>query len=258
MELSERQVQITELLRKSEYLAVEVLAEKYRVTTQTIRRDLATLCDHGLARRRHGGIERPLKSGNLSYDSRQVLARREKLAIAREVARHIPDGASVAFSIGTTPELVASALLRHQRLRIFTNNLQIAMLACANPTFEVNIAGGRIRNSETDVLGTGTEEFLSSYRFDFGVYGVAGVAEDGTLLDFHEDEVRARRAIHDNSLATFLVLDHSKFGRAAHVVGGRIEEAGTIFCDARPPGPIMEMVVDSGSKFVLCEPGEEA
>lgn len=251
--LSERQIQITELLREDGFLAVEALAEKYGVTTQTIRRDLTTLCDHGLARRRHGGIERPTEAGNLAYRSRQILARSAKQAIAREVARNIPDEASVAFSIGTTPEVVAAALIHHKRLRIFTNNLNIAMLACTNPTFEVNIAGGRVRNSDSDILGRGMESFLSSYIFDYGIYGVAGVGEHGTLLDFYEEEVRARRLIHENSRTTVLVLDHSKFGRSAHVRGGQIGEASKVFCDARPPDEIMEVLERSGSQLVVCD-----
>jgi|TARA_B100000959_G_scaffold242058_1_gene264359 DeoR family glycerol-3-phosphate regulon repressor len=251
-DLSERQAQITELLREDGFLNVENLAERYSVTAQTIRRDLNTLCEHGLARRRHGGIAKPVGTGNLAYRSRQTLFRGAKQAIAREVARHIPDGASVAFSIGTTPESVAAALLHHKRLRIFTNNLNIAMLAGTNPTFEVNVAGGRVRNSDGDVLGPGMEAFLSSYMFDFGVYGVAGVGEHGTLLDFNEDEVRARQLIHENSRTTMLVLDHSKFGRTAHVRGGQIGQATKVFCDTRPPELIREGLENSGSQLLIC------
>lgn len=250
--LSERQVKITERLREEGFLAVEALAEHYKVTTQTIRRDLTTLCDHGLARRRHGGIEPPAEVGNLAYVSRQILARSAKQAIAREVARHIPDNASVAFGIGTTPEVVATALLHHKGLRIFTNNLNIAMLACTNPTFEVNIAGGRIRNSDKDILGPGLETFLSSYMFDFGIYGVAGVSERGILLDFYDEEVRARRLIHENSRETILVLDHSKFGRTAHVRGGQIGEATKVVCDTQPPDQIVATLKKSGSELVIC------
>ena len=252
VELSERQVEITERLREQGFLAVETLAEDFRVTTQTIRRDLTTLCDHGLARRRHGGIELPPGGGNLAYVSRQILARGAKQAIAQEVARHIPDYASVAISIGTTPEVVATALLQHKGLRIFTNNLNVALLACTNPTFEVNIAGGRIRNSDNDILGPDIENFFSSYIFDFGIYGVAGVGDRGTLLDFYDEEVRARRLIHDNSRANFLVLDHSKFGRTAHVRGGQIGEASKVFCDAPPPNAIVEALEKSGSQLVIC------
>ncbi len=255
LDLSERQAEIVALVREHEFLTVDALSERFEVTTQTIRRDLATLCDYGLARRRHGGIERPLSEKNLSYGSRQILARSEKLAIARKVAQQVPNGSSLAFSIGTTPQVVAEALLQHERLRIFTNNLNIAMLSCENPSFEVNIVGGRLRNSDRDVLGPGLDDFMSSYMVDIGIYGAAGVAEDGTLLDFDEQEVRARQLIRKNSRKTFLVLDQSKFGRPAHVRGGNIGEATAVFCDSRPPDRIVRILAQSGSKLIICREG---
>lgn len=255
MDLSDRQAQIAELVREHGFVAVDVLAGRFGVTTQTIRRDLTTLCDFGLARRRHGGIESSAASKNLAYGSRQVLARDAKQTVAREVARHVANGMSLAFSVGTTPQIVAEALLDHQHLRVFTNNLNIAMLSCANPTFEVNIVGGRLRNSDRDVLGADIDSFLSSYMVDIGIYGVAGVAEDGTLLDFQEDEVRARKIIRANSRQTFLVLDDSKFGRVAHVRGGHISEATKIFCNAKPPASIVKTLRKSGAELVTCAAG---
>ncbi len=252
MQLSERQAEIAELVREHGFLTVDAMSEHFSVTTQTIRRDLNTLCDHGLARRRHGGIESSAKSGNLAYESRQILARGAKQAIGREVARHIQNGSSLAFGIGTTPQLVAEALLGHDSLRVFTNNLNIAMLSCSNPTFEVNIVGGRLRNGDRDVLGTGMESFLTSYMVDVGIYGAAGVAEDGTLLDFYDEEVRARKLIRENSRETFLVLDHTKFERAAHVRGGNVGAATKVFCNARPPENIIKVLNDAGAELVIC------
>ena len=253
IELTERQTKITELLHEEGFLSVDQLAFTYEVTTQTIRRDLNTLCDYGLARRRHGGIEKPSKTGNIAYRYRQILAQDAKRAIAREVSKHIPNDVSIAFSIGTTPELVADALLHHQGLNVFTNNLNIALLTCANPSFNVNIMGGTVRNSDCDVLGKGIDTFFSSYLFDFGIYGVAGVGENGTLLDFNEDEVRARQLIQENSRTTFLVLDDSKFGRIAHVRGGHIGQATKVFCNSEPSQQIMDAVEEAGSELVVCE-----
>lgn len=253
MDLSERQAEIAELVREHEFLTVEVLSERFGVTTQTIRRDLNTVCDRGLARRRHGGIACLPDSKNIAYGSRQVLARVAKQAIAREVARHVPNGSSLTFSVGTTPQIVAESLLKHENLRVFTNNLNVAMLCCENPAFEVNIVGGRLRNSDRDVLGAGIEAFLSTYMVDIGIYGVAGVSEDGTLLDFYEEEVRARKLIRENSRQTFLVLDHTKFGRIAHVRGGNIAEATKVFCNARPPENILDILTESGTELVVCE-----
>lgn len=253
MILSERQAQIAEMVRQQDFIRVEDLARHFNVTTQTIRRDLNLLCERGMARRIHGGVQRMNISGNVAYSWRQILNSEAKQTIASEVARHIPDGVSLAFSIGTTPEIVSRSLLDHHQLRIFTNNLNIAMLACSNPTFEVTVAGGRLRNEDRDVMGGGMEALFGAYKVDIGIYGVAGVDEDGTLLDFYEEEVQARQLIRENSRSAFLVLDHTKFGRAAHVRGGRIEEATKIFCDRMPPEATLALLQRSGTQLIVCK-----
>lgn len=252
MVLSERQAQIAEMIRQTDFIRVEELARRFQVTTQTIRRDLNLLCERGIARRVHGGVQRMQIPGNVAYAWRQILNHEAKQTIAREVAGHVPDGVSVAFSIGTTPEMVSRALLEHHHLRVFTNNLNIALLACTNPHFEVTIAGGRLRNEDRDVMGGGMEALFGAYKVDIGIYGVAGVDEDGTLLDFYEEEVRARQIIRANSRSAYLVLDHSKFGRPAHVRGGRIDEATKIFCDRTPPAPILDLISRSGTQLIIC------
>lgn len=252
MILSERQAQIVDMVRQADLIRVKDLSRHFQVTTQTIRRDLNLLCQRGIARRVHGGVQRMNIPGNVAYAWRQILNNEAKQTIAREVARHVPNGVSLAFSIGTTPEIVSKALLAHQQLRVFTNNLNIALLACTNPTFEVTVAGGRLRNEDRDVIGNGMEALFGAYKVDIGIYGVAGVDEDGTLLDFYEEEVRARQMIRENSRSAYLVLDHTKFGRAAHVRGGKIDEATKIFCDRTPPATILALIKQSGAQLIIC------
>ena len=66
MHLSERQAHIAEMLHQADIIRVEDLSRHFQVTTQTIRRDLNFLCEHGLARRVHGGIQRVHTPGNMA------------------------------------------------------------------------------------------------------------------------------------------------------------------------------------------------
>lgn len=115
MLLSECQAQIAEMVRQQDVLRVEDLAIQFQVTTQTIRRDLNRLCQQGIVRRVHGGVQRMNTPGNVAYSWRQTLNSEAKQAIAREVASHVPNGVSLAFSIGTTPKIVSKAILDQQR-----------------------------------------------------------------------------------------------------------------------------------------------
>lgn len=232
----ERRARIAEQVRQDGFVSIESLAARFAVTEQTIRRDVNTLCNQGILRRRHGGVELPVDRENLPYENRKVLNLAEKRAIAGLVAARVPDGASLFFSIGTTPELVARALRDHAHLRVFTNNLNVAAACCGNPTFEVTIIGGRLRNRYRDVVGHDVNRFFSQYKVDFGIFGVGGIDTEGSLLDFSLEEVQAREAILANSRQSILIADHTKFGRNAVVRGGMITDVD-LFCTDRPLPP---------------------
>jgi DeoR family glycerol-3-phosphate regulon repressor len=57
------------------------------------------------------------------------------------------------------------------------------------------------------------------------------------LLDFDPSEVAAREAMRANCRQSLLVVDDSKFGRAALARGGRIADIDHVFVDAWPAPP---------------------
>jgi DeoR family transcriptional regulator, glycerol-3-phosphate regulon repressor len=249
IDISKRQAEIADLVQKAGFASVEDLAERFDVTTQTIRRDVNGLCELGVLRRTHGGVEPPAAAGNIHYSTRQILNLPQKTQIAELVAGRVENASSLAFSIGTTPEIVMQSLTGHEGLCIFTNNLNVAFTASVNPSFQVTITGGRLRHGDRDVLGSAAQNFFAKYKVDIGIFGVAGVDEDGTLLDFHEAEVAARQSIMANCRQSFLVLDHSKFGRTAHVRGGHISDVSHVFTD-RPVPQAIEKILSSTSTRV--------
>ena len=250
--MSIRSAEIEALIIDAGSMSIDELAGHFGVSPQTIRRDVNRLCEAGLLRRIHGGVEIQTRSTNLAYHSRRILNAAEKRKVAAAVADEIPDGVTLAFSIGTTPECVMQALLGHRDLRVITNNINVALAATRNETFEVTIAGGRLRHGDHDVLGAGAEDFFARYKVDYGIFGVAGIDESGALLDFEEDEVGARRAIRENSRQSFLVLDHSKFGRPAHVRGGHVRDVTKVFCDMPAPAALMDVMDEADVGFVVC------
>ena len=256
IDITKRQAEIADLVQLTGFASVEELAERFDVTTQTIRRDVNGLCELGILRRTHGGVEPPAAAGNIHYATRQILNLGQKKQIAHVVAQHVENGQSLAFSIGTTPEIIMQALLNHEALCIYTNNLNVAFAASANPSFQVTIAGGRLRHGDRDIVGHNAQNFFTHYKVDIGIFGVAGVDEDGTLLDFHEDEVAARQSILSNCRQSFLVLDSTKFSRAAHVRGGHIHDVTRVFTDKPVPHHIATLLAGHGPQVVVADKTE--
>ncbi len=257
---------IVDLVRRDGFQTIELLAASFGVTPQTVRRDVNLLCDRGLLRRRHGGVEAPpldLGDGlgrNLAYPARSVLnlAAKQRIAalVAAEIAAAFPaGGASLFFGIGTTPEQCALALAERFEeagdLRVMTNNLNAALALARNPENRITIAGGELRNTDRDVVAGEAHGFFARFAVDIGIYGVGGVAEDGTLLDFSQDEVAMRQALARHCRRRFLVLDHSKFGRGATVRGGHIAEASIVFTDRPVPPAIAAQLTEAGCQLLV-------
>ena len=244
---TERHGRILEIVREQGFASIEHLARHFDVTQQTVRRVVNQLCDQGLLRRIHGGVGLPVQNQNLAYGSRQGLNADAKRRIAHAVSSFIPDGASLMIGLGTTPEYVAQALSSRQDLRVITNNLNVAAAFAQNPDVEITIAGGTLRPLDRDIIGDAAVRFFSGFKADFGIFGVGGIDQDGTLLDFHSDEVQARQAIVANCRAALLVADASKFGRNATVRGGHLGDCHRFFTDRPLPSgfrPIAEQYAD--------------
>src|SRR4051812_26643497 len=192
--VTKRQADILEIVRERGFASIDQLAGQFRVTQQTIRRVVNRLCDQGLLRRIHGGVSLPVQNPNLAYGSRQGLHSEAKQRIGRAGSDFVPDGASLMIGLGTTPEYVAHALADRDDLRVITNNLNVAVAFARNPDVEITVAGGTLRPYDRDIIGEAAVRFFAGFKADIGIFGVGGIDEDGTLLDFHLGEVQAREA----------------------------------------------------------------
>ncbi len=224
------------------FVTIEALAKKFGVTPQTIRRDINTLSNLGWVQRYHGGAGMTSSTENVAYTERKVLCFHEKNKIANLLARNIPDQSSLFINIGTTTEAIAKALGNHKKLRVITNNLNVASMMSINKDFEVIVAGGLVRHRDRGIIGEATIDFIGQFKVDYGIIGISGIDLDGTLLDFDYREVRAARAIIDNSRKVFLAADHTKFGRNAMVRLGNIAEIDGLFTDRQPPPAFAELL----------------
>jgi DeoR family transcriptional regulator, glycerol-3-phosphate regulon repressor len=251
-----RQAALLQEVQRLESASVEHLAEHFGVTLQTVRRDVNLLAEAGLLLRFHGGVRAPSSTTvNIAYRQRQQLNAAAKQAIARSVARAVPNGCSLLINIGTTTEAIARELLRHKGLRVITNNLNVAAILSDNPDCEVIVAGGSVRTRDRGIIGEVTVEFVRQFKVDIGLIGISGIEADGSLRDFDFHEVKVSRAIIEHSREVWLATDHSKFNRPAMVALGRLDQLHRLFTDEEPPAPFAAMLSAAKVRVDVARPG---
>ncbi len=247
--MQKRQAKIVERVQALGYVSIEDLAADFKVTAQTIRRDINLLSKSGQVRRYHGGAGLATSVENIGYATRQVLCRKEKQIIASMVAERIPSQASVFINIGTTTEEVARELLKKDGLRVITNNLNVAVILSQNPDIEIYMAGGVVRHRDRGITGHATLEFIRQFRSDFCIIGISGIASNGDLLDFDYQEVQVAKAIIHNSSKVILVADHTKFGRDAMVRLGHVGDIDELFTDTMPRKAMQALLAENGVRL---------
>ena len=248
-----RRSQIVELVHERGAVSVGSLAEIFDVSMQTIRRDVDIICDAEAFRRRHGRIELAQEYLNTPFDQRAGTNISEKRDIATAAAALIKDGSTIFISIGSTPLNVARALRDRKELTVITNNLSAAMALSEEQSNRIILPGGEVRLPDRDILGDEVLKLFGQYRADFGIFGVAGVTETGSLLEFHAAEVRARERIRENAEVSLLVLDRTKFGRMAPAVGENICDMDYVILDRRPEQPFGQLLDNLGDRLILAE-----
>lgn len=211
MGAKERQHSILEWAREQAHVEVEDIARRFGVTPQTIRRDINTLCEQGLLRRRYGGVSLPNNASNNPIGDRLVRNMAAKQQIAARVAAAIPENATVSLGIGSTIEMVARALIHHESLRILTNNLSVASALSGNAGIEVIVSGGQYRHNDHDVVGPEVTNFFSSFVTDFGIISTGSMDLQNGLMDYDIREAEVSRAIIANTRTRLLAADHNKW-----------------------------------------------
>ncbi|HWA42824.1 MAG TPA: DeoR/GlpR family DNA-binding transcription regulator [Hypericibacter adhaerens] len=244
--LSERQMEILNLARAQRRVSVDELAEKFSVTSQTIRRELNDLCQRQMLQRVHGGAVMLSGIENVSYDSRRVLAPDAKRRIGVKAASLIPGNCALFINIGTTTEQVAHALTNHVGLVAITNNINVANILRPAHGIEVIIAGGVVRRSDGGIVGEATVDFINQFKVDYAVIGASAIDPDGTILDYDYREVWVSQAIMRNARQVILVADAMKFRRSAPMRIAHFSQINVFVTDEELPQPLARIAAESG------------
>lgn len=234
LEPTKRQASILQMIDEFGFVATEAMVTEFNVTPQTIRRDLNELSEHGLLSRFHGGAGQVKSAENPPYEDRLQTGVEAKRKIAAATAALIPNGASIFLSTGTTIEAIAEALLEHEKLHVFTNNLHVARILTQNTSFQIIVSCGQVRHSDGGIIGSSSDDFINDFRMDVGIVGISGVDEDGSLLEYDRQEIKTAKTILRNSQKVIMVADRHKFGRRAMNRVGHIRDLDVIITDSEP------------------------
>ncbi|MBP2331053.1 DeoR/GlpR family transcriptional regulator of sugar metabolism [Kibdelosporangium banguiense] len=185
---------------------IQLLADQFRVSPSTIRRDLTTLERDGHVVRTYGGaVERSVREKDASNSA-------EKEEIALAAAELVEDGEIIVLDAGTTTGRLA-AHLAHRRLTVVTNGLTAILALAESTTIELIILGGRLRHPNEAIIGATVIEQLRHIGADRVFLGTDGLSPERGLSAPSLDQAHLKHVMLHSAEHAYVLADRSKLGR---------------------------------------------
>jgi DeoR family transcriptional regulator of aga operon len=231
--VEERRRRILELLDKQERATVDELADRFGVSTVTIRGDLDVLADSGSLVRSHGGALKRLDHQDVPIAVKETLHHGEKVRIGHAAARLIRDGETIILDSGTTTAEIARQLkfLKLKSLTVITNALNIAMELANLPYIRVIMIGGILRQMSYSTVGPQAEQILRALNADRLFLGVDGLDPDVGLTTPDVLEAQLNAVMIRVSREVIAVADSSKFFRRSLSLIAELSEVSRVITD---------------------------
>ncbi|MFJ3958057.1 DeoR/GlpR family DNA-binding transcription regulator [Arthrobacter sp. NPDC090010] len=234
----ERHTAVVELLSAHGRVTVTELAQRFAITPETVRRDLATLEELGALRRVHGGAVAPDHSSTTesSVPERLATHSEQKQRIAAAALSLLPRGtASVILDAGTSTEALARLIAQRPEgspeLLVLTNSIPIAAILSSAPGVALHFLGGRVRGVTQAAVGAGTVAELQDLRPDIAFLGTNGIQAGFGLSTPDPEEAAVKAAFVQAAGRVVVLADASKLDAGSLVRFATLDQMDTLVTD---------------------------
>ena len=211
MNTTQRRYEIYEKLKKDKTVQVSELAKVYSVSLMTIRRDLDSLENQGLAIKSYGGATlNESSSTEPSFEIKEGMSQSDKKEIAIYASTLIQDGDSIYLDCGTTC-LELFKRIHHKKITIFTNFWKILQYIDRNTKAKIIMAPGVYNPVTQAALSESTIQFFQNYYIDKAFISVLGLDLDYGVSIPSMSDALVKKAILDSSNKKICMVDHTKF-----------------------------------------------
>jgi DeoR/GlpR family transcriptional regulator of sugar metabolism len=232
MLLAERQKRILDLINRNGGVSTNTLADTFRASLPTVRRDLEILSRQGLIVRTHGGAVSHAHSPGQEplYRQKVQLRAEEKERIGRAAATLITEQDTIIFDSGSTTFQVA----RSAHGKVFTAvtlDLPMALELADDSKIEVLVAGGKARTGLYSLVGPLAESMLGQLHVHRFFLGADAVDLAHGVTNATAAEVPVKRMAIQAAQEVILVADSSKFQTRTLMDVCRLEDIQHIITD---------------------------
>lgn len=268
----QRREKIVQILDETGHATVEELANRFSVSVDSIRKDLAALAKEGLCRREYGGafkverdddLQRADRESKVTADSVSpavadvnddtILGDEGRRAVAARAYMEINDGDAIFLDISRTNLYLADLIAAgDKRLIVTTNMMDIPRRLAGNPKVTALLTGGYLNPQLTGFTGSASISLLEPLLFAKAFIGCYGCStEDFGVTAYCMDDGMVKDKVLHNASYRFLLADRAKFGVRKGYRFASINDFSAVISDETDP-QILAQITSTGIPVLCC------
>lgn len=255
-----RKADLAKYIAESGEVTVAELAERFDVSTDTIRRDLDQLDAEGLVIRTHGGAvsSTSLPRADTALDIRLRFQAEAKERIGAAAARLIDSNSVIMINAGTTTLALVRNLGEHHDLTVATNSLRIPAEIPEQSFRGLYVFGGSVHPADQKTIGPVAFQTVGGgsdldVQCDLALLGVGAVSIESGYSTSNLEEAAMMNEMMVRASRVAILADSSKFGRRLFAQVAELGRADYFVTDAPPPADLAKAFARGGVEVIVAE-----
>ena len=222
----ERQNLILNILKEKKTVSITELTNELDASESTIRRDLTILDKLGKLSKVHGGaivIDEYFSIFEANVETKSTLNIEEKTSVGKYAASLINNDDFIFIDAGTTTEKLIDYISNTKA--IFVTNGIVHAKKLIQKGCKAYVIGGELKLATEAIVGADAISNLKKFNFTKCFVGTNGISIDKGYTTPDLEEALLKREAINRSYISYILTDHTKFGKVTSVTFSDIDKA---------------------------------
>lgn len=225
--------EIEKYVKENESATIDELSNEFNISINTVRRDINELEQRGTIEKVYGGV-RAKKENLINFTQRSTSHAKEKRIIAEKAASFIEENDVVFIDSGTTTIAVLDFLDPKLRCTVITNSLDIIERIVSFPNVTLFVVGSLFRKQTRSFVTMSAEKIVMHLNVNKAFMAATGVSIKNGVTNSSQEEYWIKKEVSETASQVFLLVDNSKFERAALLTYSNFDNVSYVVTDQEP------------------------
>jgi len=233
-------------------VTLDQLCEEFKVSKNTIRRDIDELASKGLVKKIYGGVTIPDTQSMKPFEERSISNLGLKQYIAKKAASLVNDGEIIFIDSGTTTFPMVE-FIQKKNITILTNNIEVIIKCIPHSNINVISLSGMLDRKALSFTGSTAVDVLQQYNISKAFLAATGISSKNGATNSSPAETAIKKTAIERSVKRYLLVDHTKFEVSSLVTYAQFDKLDAIITDQYPDKELENAILSAGCEIILAD-----